>query len=281
MTEIRRLSLAELELQHEDELFLLICTGYNGQFWNEPSGYGIDPCEAKLWTRDEAIRQIKQGHERREVAVSARAYVDSFRLFTARVDERRRQEQRITVVEYFHDGEPPRETEMKVRQLAGYLARADVLGDADYAAASAEELLERGVLRFEGDPPIAIKGMWPPAEPEPEIVIEPLRLRPPEVVIPPEALAGLVGKPLVAGEAEPIKVGKLAAIGVDPVQRYVGGCLRLSQMQPDDPGLDDLVGELDVLDRAMTPEQRAAAQTGASVGTQGFARGPAGEGDGC
>ncbi len=89
MTEIRRLSIAELEAEPADALFLLICVGYNGQFWNERGGYGINPCDAKLWTRDEAIRQIKQGHERREVAVSAAAYVDAFREFVARVEAKR------------------------------------------------------------------------------------------------------------------------------------------------------------------------------------------------
>jgi hypothetical protein len=45
---------------------------------------------------------------------------------------------------------------------AAYLAREDVLGDDSYAKESADELLEHGILTFEGDPPIAIKGRWSP-----------------------------------------------------------------------------------------------------------------------
>lgn len=84
--EIRRLSTAELEQSPPDSLYLLVCTGYGGQFWNERGGYGINPLDAKLWTRDEAIQQIQQGHERREVAVSADAYVAQARAMIARVE---------------------------------------------------------------------------------------------------------------------------------------------------------------------------------------------------
>lgn len=68
----------------------------------------------------------------------------------------------VTVVEHFHDGEPPRETVVKIAELAAFLARPDVLGlDAEEAGSTAEELLERGRLTFEGDPPITIKGREP------------------------------------------------------------------------------------------------------------------------
>lgn len=93
--------------------------------------------------------------------VYARRY-DGTRITLSARDIRRAFCRVVTVVEYFHDGIAPRETVVEVDQLAAYLAREDVLGDDSYAEESAEELLERGILTFEGDPPIAIKGRWSP-----------------------------------------------------------------------------------------------------------------------
>lgn len=89
--------------------------------------------------------------------VYARRY-DGTRITLPARDIRRAFCRVVTVVEYFHDGIPPRETVVEVDQLAAYLAREDVLGDDSYA----KELLEHGILTFEGDPPIAIKGRWSP-----------------------------------------------------------------------------------------------------------------------
>lgn len=93
--------------------------------------------------------------------VYARRY-DGTRITLPARDIRRAFCRVVTVVEYFHDGIPPRETVVEVDQLAAYLAREDVLGDDSYAKESADELLEHGILTFEGDPPIAIKGRWSP-----------------------------------------------------------------------------------------------------------------------
>ena len=70
------------------------------------------------------------------------------------------------VAEYVHaDGGVPviRRTYVVRERLAAFLARPDVLGDGDYAEASAEELLRTGVLSFEGDPPIKLEpvDLWP------------------------------------------------------------------------------------------------------------------------
>lgn len=61
-----------------DALYLLLCTGYHGQWWNHPGGYGIDPGDAKVWSRDDAVAQIRRGHERGEVAVPADAFMWQF-----------------------------------------------------------------------------------------------------------------------------------------------------------------------------------------------------------
>ncbi len=67
------------------------------------------------------------------------------------------------VVEHFHDDVAPRRTPVPNDRLAAYLAREDVLGDADYADGVATELMDRGVMRFEGDPPIERVSLdaWP------------------------------------------------------------------------------------------------------------------------
>ena len=62
------------------------------------------------------------------------------------------------LAEYFHPPEPPRITVQRPETLAAYLGRADVLGDDEYAADTADELLERGIMRFEGDPPLRLHG---------------------------------------------------------------------------------------------------------------------------
>ena len=61
------------------------------------------------------------------------------------------------LAEYFHEG-PPRVSLQRPETLAGYLGREDVLGDDEYAADTADELLARGVMRFEGDPPLKLHG---------------------------------------------------------------------------------------------------------------------------
>lgn len=66
----------------------------------------------------------------------------------------------VTVVEYF-DGGISKDTEVKLEDLVDFLV--DPIGcDEDEAAELAEELVEKGVITFEGDPPIAIKGRWSP-----------------------------------------------------------------------------------------------------------------------
>lgn len=81
--------LDELAQQPAESLYVLRCMGYQGQFWNEPSGYGTNPAEAKIWTRDEAIAQIRQGHERREVAYDFTAYLEACKWFVARCATKR------------------------------------------------------------------------------------------------------------------------------------------------------------------------------------------------
>ncbi len=61
------------------------------------------------------------------------------------------------LAEYFHEG-PPRVTVQRPETLAAYLGRADVLGDDEYATDTADELLDRGIMRFEGDPPLKLHG---------------------------------------------------------------------------------------------------------------------------
>ncbi len=61
------------------------------------------------------------------------------------------------LAEYFHEG-PPRVTVQRPETLAAYLGPAVVLGDDEYATDTADELLDRGSMRFEGDPPLKLHG---------------------------------------------------------------------------------------------------------------------------
>ena len=86
-----RMGANEVAAGPADALYLLLCTRYNGQWWNDGDrGYGIDPADAKVWTRDAAVEQIRRGHERGEVAVPVDAFAMHFAELADRVFRIRR-----------------------------------------------------------------------------------------------------------------------------------------------------------------------------------------------
>ncbi len=70
----RYLTATEIAGSPANALFLLVCRGYQNQWW-QLGGYGSDLEYAKVWARDDALAILRQGHERDAVGVSAEPFL--------------------------------------------------------------------------------------------------------------------------------------------------------------------------------------------------------------